>query len=199
MVWKVKIVLSFLLGLMFMMLAVSFFCRFFVGLRYMVFFLFWFIFYGVIFRIKSLKIPPASVLLLEAAGVCACIISITNWLIFFSLLPFVLFFSSFRRIRDLQSSLNSLLILLSMAFMSLWMWVHPCSKMFKIYQFYAIATEKLLDLNCTAHWTSIENHTGTSANMGIKVDLHVLGPKMRAVLVHLVLFFLLYFFLESSV
>ncbi|KAL9374318.1 hypothetical protein Peur_033938 [Populus x canadensis] len=28
--------------------------------------------------IKSLKIPPASVLLLEAAGVCACIISITN-------------------------------------------------------------------------------------------------------------------------
>ena len=35
-------------------------------------------FYGVIFRIKSLKIPPASVLLLEAAGVCACIISITN-------------------------------------------------------------------------------------------------------------------------
>ncbi|KAL9374317.1 hypothetical protein Peur_033937 [Populus x canadensis] len=57
--------------------------------------------------------------------------------------------------------------------------------MFKIYQFYAIATEKLLDLNCTAHWTSIENHTGTAANMGIEVDLHVLGPKMRAVLVHL--------------
>jgi hypothetical protein len=84
------------------------------------------------------------------------------------------------------------LILLSMAFMSLWMWVHPCSKMFKIYQFYAIATEKLLDLNCTAHWTSIENHTGTSANMGIKVDLHVLGPKMRAVLVHLVLFFTIF-------
>jgi len=68
----------------------------------------------------------------------------------------------------------------------------PALKCSRFTKFYAIATEKLLDLNCTAHWTSIENHTGTSANMGIKVDLHVLGPKMRAVLVHLVLFFTIF-------